>query len=80
MIKAKTTSPNRTVYAAPAVTGLASIRLGHGLRHAHASFRHILPALQIAQGPISGLTAYKSLLYKELTDYGRLSVGSEVKS
>jgi hypothetical protein len=31
-IEAKITAHNRTVHAAPAVAGLASIRLGHGLR------------------------------------------------
>jgi hypothetical protein len=38
------TAHNRSVYAAPAVAGLASSRLGHGLRHSHASFRHIWAA------------------------------------
>jgi hypothetical protein len=38
------TAHNRSVYAAPAAAGLAFIRLGHGLRHSHASFRHIWAA------------------------------------
>jgi hypothetical protein len=43
------TAHNRTVYA------LASIGLGYGLRHSHASFRHILPAPVFAYAkPLSG--------------------------
>jgi hypothetical protein len=50
-----TTAHNRSVYAAPPVGGLASIRLGHGLRQSHASFRHILPSLVFAsQSPYTG--------------------------
>ena len=40
------TAHNRTVYAAPAVAGLASIRLGQSpAAPSHASLRHILPVL-----------------------------------
>jgi hypothetical protein len=48
------TAHNRSVYAAPPVGGLASIRLGHGLRHSHASFRHIFPALQMLRSCLFG--------------------------
>jgi len=34
---------------------LGSVRLGHGLRHSHASLHHILPALVFAaQSPYPG--------------------------
>jgi hypothetical protein len=49
------TSHNRSVYAAPAIAGLASIRLGHGLRHSHASFRHIFASPGNLRFPLSGL-------------------------
>ena len=50
------TSHNRSVYAAPPVGGLASIRLGQSpAAPSHASFRHILPALVFAaQSPYMG--------------------------
>jgi hypothetical protein len=55
-IKAGFTAHNRTVYAAPAVVGLASIRLGQSpAAPSHASLRHILPALVFAsQSPYTG--------------------------
>jgi hypothetical protein len=43
--KVRGTAHNRSVYAAPAVAGLASIRLGQSpAAPSHASFRHIWAA------------------------------------
>jgi hypothetical protein len=50
------TAYNRSVYAAPPVGGLASIRLGHSATlHSHASFRHIFASPGNLRFPVSGV-------------------------